>query len=127
MAKPTRYATFLFDEDFVISLSLNASKLAYYYSGDNFTFVTRDNTTSHLDSMNLKRNLIQESGGFAIESFPGEPSMDCMNESSDELKHLIVSCDGNLNLRLLTDKERVEIEKYKKDYRSKPLKFEIRT
>ena len=79
--------------------------------------------------MYLDRKLVQESAGFAIESYRAKMNLDsnafkdldglCMNGSSVKIRNLIDECDGNLVLRELTDEERGQVQHYKEEQNSK--------
>ena len=68
--------------------------------------------------MDLKLDLLKESGGFAIEAHPWGPEFDgfedfCKRNSSEQLKPLIHSCNGIVKLRLLTIEERERLHQFK--------------
>ena len=103
-------------------MSVDADSVDYFYEEGNFTFLAKENATGHSEAMYLKRDLLKESGGFAIVAYPGEPNMAdavCMGESAEELKHLIVSCRENIIIRKLTDDERNQLPQYQRRQKGK--------
>ena len=77
--------------------------------------------------MRLKRNLVKQNSGFAIEARPETPWPTHFCErpfdrgDNWELKKLIVSCREDTEIRELTKEERAQIEQYKAEQRSKPV------
>lgn len=74
--------------------------------------------------MDIKRDLMKRSGGFAIEAYTHGPNFKwsddiCRKNSSEQLKHLIDDCQGNIILRMLTDEERGQIRQYIKEQKGK--------
>ena len=67
------------------------------------------------DTMSLKRNLLNVSGGFAIEAYHNVvfQENDCKRKSSERLKPLINSCFQDIRLRELTAEEKEQIRAYK--------------
>lgn len=85
-------------------------------------FYVTNNKTGDDDSMDLKRDAVEQSGGFAIEAYsgPNSNSIDCKENSNEQLRHLIDKCGGNMILRSLTDAERAQIQQYKDEQKGRP-------
>ena len=81
--------------------------------------------------MELDRNLLKGSGGFAVEAYPPESNMirddrNCKKTSSEQLQPLIKRCDGRIILRTLTAEERGRIGQFKVEQKGKTLlSFEL--
>ena len=72
--------------------------------------------------MYLRPGLLRLSGSFAIESRRHPLSSgECVTQSSEQLEHLIRSCNDYAILRDLSDEERTKMEQYKVKQKGKIL------
>lgn len=131
-AEPTPYITVLFKDGYVLSESHVPRKISLTYTESMlqtwFLGLSRSYKVQ-TDKMNLKRELLKRNEGFAIEAYlPGSNFgwNDCQKRSSEQLKALIYSCNGNVKLRLLTDEERIRIEKYQDEQKGNRICFKMK-
>ena len=115
----------LFHDGFVLTESFDAREISHFYYKDKFYFIVHTNGSKYGESMDLKRDLIKKSEGFAIEIYLRGPGFKlsekiCMKNSSVQLKPLIDDCSGNLLMRMLTKEERNQLEEYKNSQKGKP-------
>ena len=110
----------LFDDGYVLSESYYPYSISHSFQENvlNTYFASQNTNIPNPDKMKLKRDLLKESGGFAIEAYPrgsGFGSDGCETKSSEQLKPLIAYCEGEVILRMLTDEERRQIQTYKEE------------
>ena len=122
------YAKLLFHDGYVLTESNDPRGIEYFYQknwdGGYFVFKTTDNDTEGYAMMFLKRGLVKKSEGFVIESRPSGYLLDsskCWKEAkaNEIFKDMLVSCREDISIRELTEKERGQIEQYKREQKGK--------
>lgn len=112
----------LYEDGYAVSESNDPREITLRHEKSLLVTYFYSKTTRTSDRMILKRDLLQESGGFVIEAYPpgsGFEWGDCRRNSSEQLKPLIEHCEGNLMIRLLTNEERDKVRAYKDDQKGK--------
>lgn len=113
----------LFDDDYILSENSNASLVKYTYpeQGNKLSFrfetIQADGKIYH-ESVIFKPDEFEErEPSFAMESSASNRE-ECKQKSSEKLRDLIDLCE-NVVVRELTDQERKQLEKFKKEQQSR--------
>lgn len=122
-------AKILFHDQYAIAESYSADGIDYRRTKETFVFTTHE--LNALGDMYLKNDLLNQSLSIAIEFYQPEQDFDfwariCKKISSQELTHLIESCDSRTIVRSSTEEEKLKIQQYKQEQKGK-LAFGIQS
>ena len=120
----------LYDRGFVVSESIDFSEMSLSYEsyeGGHFSFSAASNNTEDLfERMEIKEGFEKQSPNFTVEIYSKyekdyNPHLDrfCKDNSSKALRNLIKHCWARTLLREMTDEEKEQMRKFKKEQQSK--------